>query len=89
MAQAQKIEEGTFQLLEDFEEKQFEEAHFFSQKEIQTVLANFKGISIVPIQSEKEERPHKYWKVIAEKMGKAHLTATLLVTTVYSKKHNF
>ena len=63
-----KIEEGTFQVLEDFEEKQFEEIHhFFSQKEIQTLLADFKRIGIVPIQSGKEERLHKYWKVIAEK----------------------
>ena len=63
-----KIEEGTFQVLEDFEAKQFEELHhFFSQKEIQTILADFKRISIVPIQSGKEERPHRYWKVIAEK----------------------
>lgn len=63
-----KMEEGTFQVLEDFEEKQFEEVHhFFSQEEIQTLLADFKRISIVPIQSGKEERPHKYWKIIAEK----------------------
>ena len=63
-----KIEEGTFQILEDFEVKQFEEVHhFFSQKEIQTLLADFSRISIVRIQSGKEECPHKYWKVIAEK----------------------
>lgn len=63
-----KIEEGTFQVLEDFEEKQFEEVHhFFSQKEIQTLLADFKRISIVPIQGGEEGCPHKYWKVIAEK----------------------
>jgi len=63
-----KIEEGTFQILEDFEVKQFEEIHhFFSQKEIQILLADFSRISIVRVQSGKEECPHKYWKVIAEK----------------------
>ena len=63
-----KIEEGTFQVLEDFEEKQFEEVHhFFSQEEIQILLADFKRISMEQIGSGKEERPHKYWKVIAVK----------------------
>ena len=68
-----KIEDGTFQILEDFEVKQFKEIHhFFSQKEVQTLLANFERISIerarlVPVRSGKEERSHKYWKVIAEK----------------------
>lgn len=63
-----KIEGGTFQVLEEFEEKEFEEVHhFFSQKEVQTLLAEFQKIGIAPIQSGKEERPHEYWKVIAEK----------------------
>jgi len=63
-----KIEDGTFLILEDFEERQFEEVHhFFSRKEILTLLAGFKRLSIEPIQSGKAERPHMYWKVIAVK----------------------
>lgn len=63
-----KIEDGTFQISEDFEVKQFQEIHhFFPHKEVQTLLADFKRVSIVPIQSGKEERPHKYWKVLGEK----------------------
>ena len=64
----EKIEDGTFLVLEDFEERQFEEIHhFFTKKEILTLLAEFKRISIEPIQSGKEKRPHKYWKVVAIK----------------------
>jgi len=63
-----KIEDGTFRVLEYFEDKQFEEVHhFFSQEEIQILLSSFKTISVEPIQSGREERPHIYWKVIAEK----------------------
>jgi ubiquinone/menaquinone biosynthesis C-methylase UbiE len=63
-----KIEDGTFRVSEDFEEKQFEEVHhFFSRKEVQILLSRFKTISVEPIQSGGEKRPHKYWKVIAEK----------------------
>ena len=63
-----KIEDGTFQISEDFEAKQFKEVHhFFSQKEIQTLLGDFKWTSIVSIQSGKQDQPYEYWKVIAEK----------------------
>jgi ubiquinone/menaquinone biosynthesis C-methylase UbiE len=64
-----KIEEGTFLVLEMHAYMhQFEEVHhFFSKKEILTLLAGFKRISIEPIQSGKIERPHTYWKVISVK----------------------
>jgi len=63
----EKLENGTFRIVEKFEERQFEEVHhFFSKKEILTLLEGFKKICIEPIQS-KFEKPHKYWKVIAIK----------------------
>lgn len=66
--QGENIEDGTFRTLEDFGESQFEETHhFFSKKEILTLLAGFKRIGIEPIQSGKVERRHMYWNVIAEK----------------------
>jgi cyclopropane fatty-acyl-phospholipid synthase-like methyltransferase len=66
--QGEKLEDGTFRILEDFGEKQFEEIHhFFSQREIRTLLAGFKRISLEPIQSGKKEQLHTYWKVTASK----------------------
>jgi ubiquinone/menaquinone biosynthesis C-methylase UbiE len=63
-----KIEDGTFRVFEYFEDKQFEEVHhFFSQEEIQNLLARFKRISVEPIESGGGERSHKYWKIVAEK----------------------
>jgi len=63
----EKLENETFKILEKFEEKQFQEAHhFFSKKEILTLLAKFKKTQIEPLQS-RTEQPHKYWKVIATK----------------------
>jgi len=63
----ERLENGTFRILERFEERQFEEVHhFFSKKEILTLLEGFKKIRIEPIQS-KFEKTHKYWKVIAIK----------------------
>lgn len=63
----EKLEEGTFLVLEKFEEKQFREIHhFFSKEEIHTLLARFKEIDVEPIQSG-AEKLHKYWKVIAIK----------------------
>jgi len=63
----EKLENGTFRILENFEDAQFEEVHhFFSKKEILTLLAGFEKIRIEPIQSE-FEKPHKYWKVVAIK----------------------
>ena len=62
-----KLENGTFRVLENFEEKQFEEVHhFFSKKEILTLMAGFQEICVEPIQSGLEQ-PHEYWKVIAVK----------------------
>lgn len=63
----EKLENGTFRVLESFEAKQFEEVHhFFSKKEILTLLAGFQKVSVEPIQS-RLEQPHEYWKVIAIK----------------------
>jgi len=66
--QGEKLEDGTFRILEDFGEKQFEEIHhFFSQREIRTLLTSFKNVSLEQIQSGKKERLHTYWKVTASK----------------------
>ena len=66
--QGEKLEDGTFRILEDFGEKQFEEIHhFFSRREIRTLLTSFKNVSLEPIQSGKKERLHTYWKVTASK----------------------
>jgi len=63
----EKLENGTFRILENLEGAQFEEVHhFFSEKEILTLLAGFEKIRVEPIQSE-FEKPHKYWKAIAIK----------------------
>jgi ubiquinone/menaquinone biosynthesis C-methylase UbiE len=63
----EKLEAGTFKILERLEEHQFHEVHhFFSKKEIPAFLAEFKKLRVEPIQS-KTERPHKYWKIIATK----------------------
>jgi len=63
----EKLENETFKVLEKFEGKQFQEVHhFFSKKEILTLLTKFKKTQIEPLQS-RTEQPHKYWKVIATK----------------------
>ena len=63
----EKLEEGTFLVLEKIGGKQFKEIHhFFSKEEIHTLLACFKKVDVEPIQSGVEEL-HKYWKVIASK----------------------
>lgn len=63
----EKLEGGTFRVLENFEEKKFKEIHhFFSKKEIRALLLGFEKISMEPIQSGSEQ-PHRYWKVIAIK----------------------
>lgn len=64
----QEVEDGTFIVSEDFEEKRFDEIHhFFTKKEIQDLLANFRKIKIESIQSGKKERLHCYWGVTAIK----------------------
>jgi len=63
----EKLENGTFRIIEDFEQKKFEEAHhFFSKEEILTLLADFEKVNVEPIQS-RTKQPHEYWKVIAVK----------------------
>jgi len=62
-----KLENGTYRVLEDFDGKQFEEVHhFFSRKEIQSLLKNFKKATVRRIRSGLVQ-PHKYWKVVAIK----------------------
>lgn len=64
----QEVEDGTFRVSEDFEEKRFKELHhFFAKKEILDLLANFKKMNIESIQSGKKERSHCYWGIIANK----------------------
>lgn len=61
----EKLEKGTFRVMEDFEQKRFEEVHhFFSKKEILSLLSGFEKISIEPIKSGLNQ-PHIYWKVVA------------------------
>lgn len=63
-----KVEDRTFRVPEDFEEKRFYEIHhFFTRKEIMDLLADFGGIDIEPIQSGRKDRLHCYWKVTATK----------------------
>ncbi|NIO38070.1 methyltransferase domain-containing protein [Candidatus Bathyarchaeota archaeon] len=63
----EKLENGTFRVIEDFEQKKFEETHhFFSKEEVLTLLADFEKVNVEPIQS-RTKRPHEYWKVIAVK----------------------
>jgi ubiquinone/menaquinone biosynthesis C-methylase UbiE len=66
-ASGDKLESGTYRVLEDFEGKQFEEVHhFFSRKEIQSLLKSFKKIALGVIRSGLVQ-PHDYWKVVAIK----------------------
>ena len=63
----EKLENETFKVMEEFKEKQFQEVHhFFSRKEILTLLGKFEKTHIEPLQS-RTEQPNKYWKVIAAK----------------------
>lgn len=63
-----RVENGTFLVLENFEGREFPEIHhFFSKAEILTLLMDFARISLEPIQTGKGKRVHKYWKVIATK----------------------
>ena len=63
----QKVEEGTFRVFEDFEEKRFEGIHHFSSNlEVADFLRAFRNVNIEPIQSGKDQRNH-YWKVTAIK----------------------
>jgi len=62
----QEVEEGTFRVREDFEEKWFEEIHhFFTWEGVFDLLASFRKVETEPIQSGKEEKLHRYWKVTA------------------------
>jgi SAM-dependent methyltransferase len=63
----EKLEKGTFRVVEAFEERQFEEVHhFFSRQEVIKLLEDFQKISIEPVQSGAEPS-HEYWKVVAIK----------------------
>jgi len=64
----QKIEEGTFRVWEDFEERHFKEIHHFStREEVSKYLTAFRNVNIDTIQSGVEGRIHRYWKVVAIK----------------------
>ena len=64
----EKVEEGTFRVLEDFEERQFEELHHFSaENEALDLLASFRKVSLEPVQAGRKEQLHCYWKVTAIK----------------------
>ncbi|UCG36834.1 MAG: class I SAM-dependent methyltransferase [Candidatus Bathyarchaeota archaeon] len=63
----EKLENGTFKVLEEFEEREFQEVHhFFSREEVSALLKAFTKLRIEPLRSG-TERPHEYWKVIATK----------------------
>ena len=60
----EEVEEGTFRVFEDFEERQFEELHHFSsENEALDLLARFSNVSLEPVQAGKKEQLHCYWKV--------------------------
>ncbi len=64
----QKVEEGTFRVMEEFEENRFEEIHHFSSKdEALELLAVFREISMESIRGGKEKRMYCYWRVTAIK----------------------
>jgi len=64
----EKLEEGSFKVLDDFDEKQFMEIHhFFSKKEVKALLECFKRNNVEPIHAGKKEGVHRYWKIIAVK----------------------
>jgi len=64
----QEVEDGTFQVMEDFEEKRFQELHsFYAKEEVLDLCSKFKKIKLDPIQSGKKEQLHCYWKVTAIK----------------------
>lgn len=59
----QKVEDGTFRILEAFEEKHFEELHhFFTKREASELLTHFSKAKIERL----EEKPN-YWKITAVK----------------------
>ncbi len=61
--EGEKVEEGTFRILEAFEEKRFEELHhFFTKKEACKILTCFSSARVELL----EEKPN-YWKVTAIK----------------------
>jgi len=64
----EEVEEGTFRVLEDFEERQFEELHHFSSEdEALDLLVRFSNVRLEPVQTGKKEQLHCYWKVTAIK----------------------
>jgi len=59
----QKVEDGTFRILEAFEEKRFEELHhFFTKEEASELLSRFTKAKVEPLK----EKPN-YWKITALK----------------------
>jgi len=59
----QKVENGTFRILEAFEEKQFEELHhFFTKREASELLAYFAQAKVERLK----DKPN-YWKIMAIK----------------------
>jgi len=59
----QKIEKGTFKIMEAFEEKHFEELHhFFTKREASELLARFAKAKVERLK----EKPN-YWKITAVK----------------------
>jgi cyclopropane fatty-acyl-phospholipid synthase-like methyltransferase len=62
----EKLENRTFRVEENFEEKRFQELHhFFTRKEASNLLAKFTKVNIQQLTAGK--RPHHYWKITAIK----------------------
>jgi len=62
-AEGEEVETGTFRILEDFEEKSFEELHhFFTKEEALKLLSGFAKAKVEPLK----DKLH-YWKVMAVK----------------------
>jgi len=59
----EKVEAGTFRILEAFEEKRFEELHhFFTRRQLSKLFAHFTTAKIELLK----DKPH-YWKIMAIK----------------------
>ena len=57
------VETRTFRVLEDFEEKSFQELHhFFTKREVLKLLAKFAKANVQPLTGGKKDKPHYYYK---------------------------
>ncbi len=64
----QKVEGGTFRILDHFEEESVEELHhFFTKQEVSKLLARFTEAEVKPLVVGKKDQLHHWWKITAVK----------------------